>query len=250
MSIEQLIVLALVIVLPLLEALARVRQTRASPSQNDAGGHAVAQPPPARPRSPLSNRTVTSRVMRAAQKVAMPATPLPPPLPPTGLGPRPVPGRPQSAARRCRGDDPGSTVTMTVEQISLRLASVGKERSLNDPSRPSDRERVVTALRELVEALDRRVPHVERLGETGIARDAAALRQEAAKRLARADVASARSRGARGRALCRRDDRRRRAAVREMKGVPAPASVVFVFPVRSVTMSSFTPFRTACHHPR
>ena len=49
--------------------------------------------------------------------------------------------------------------------------------------RSSDRERVVTALRELVKALDRRVPHVERLGEAGIARDAAALRQEAAKRL-------------------------------------------------------------------
>ena len=52
------------------------------------------------------------------------------------------------------------------------------------PDRPSDRELVVAALRELVEALDRRVPHVERLGEIGIARDAAALRQEAAKRLA------------------------------------------------------------------
>lgn len=55
---------------------------------------------------------------------------------------------------------------------------------MNDQNRPSDRERVVKALRELVEALDRRVPQVERLGEVGIARDAAALRQEAAKRLA------------------------------------------------------------------
>jgi hypothetical protein len=81
MSIEQMIVLALVIVLPLLEALARVRQSRASPSQNDAGGHAVAEPPPARPQSPLSNRTVKSRVMRAAPQVDVPATPLPPPLP-------------------------------------------------------------------------------------------------------------------------------------------------------------------------
>jgi hypothetical protein len=33
----------------------------------------------------------------------------------------------------------------------------------------------VATLRELVEALDRRVPHVERLGEVGIAREAAAL---------------------------------------------------------------------------
>ena len=54
---------------------------------------------------------------------------------------------------------------------------------MGDPHRPSDRELVVTALRELIEALDRRVPHVERLGEVGIARDASALRQEAAKRL-------------------------------------------------------------------
>jgi hypothetical protein len=49
--------------------------------------------------------------------------------------------------------------------------------------RPSEREHVLTALRELIEALDRRVPHVERLGEFGIAHDAAALRQEAALRL-------------------------------------------------------------------
>jgi hypothetical protein len=52
-----------------------------------------------------------------------------------------------------------------------------------DPDRASDRERVVAALRELVEALDRRVPQVERLGEVDIAREAAALRNEAAKRL-------------------------------------------------------------------
>jgi hypothetical protein len=54
---------------------------------------------------------------------------------------------------------------------------------LNDPDRTSDRQRVVAALRELVEALDRRVPHVERLGEVRIAREAAALRKEAANRL-------------------------------------------------------------------
>jgi hypothetical protein len=54
---------------------------------------------------------------------------------------------------------------------------------LNDPDRTSDRQRVVDALRELVEALDRRVPHVERLGEVRIAREAAALRKDAANRL-------------------------------------------------------------------
>ena len=42
---------------------------------------------------------------------------------------------------------------------------------------------VLEALHEFVDALDRRVPHVERLGETRIARDAAALRQEAVNRI-------------------------------------------------------------------
>jgi hypothetical protein len=38
-------------------------------------------------------------------------------------------------------------------------------------------------LLELIEALDRRVPRVERAGEAGIARDAAALREKAIRRL-------------------------------------------------------------------
>ena len=55
---------------------------------------------------------------------------------------------------------------------------------MSDPDRTLDREGVVAALRELVEALDRRVPHVERLGELRIAHEATALRQDAAKRIA------------------------------------------------------------------
>ena len=39
-------------------------------------------------------------------------------------------------------------------------------------------------LRELIDALDRRVPHIGRSGETAIARDAADLRARALKRLA------------------------------------------------------------------
>jgi hypothetical protein len=38
-------------------------------------------------------------------------------------------------------------------------------------------------LRELIAALDRRVPHVERAGEASIARDAAALKARALKRI-------------------------------------------------------------------
>jgi hypothetical protein len=40
------------------------------------------------------------------------------------------------------------------------------------------------ALLELIAALDRRVPHVERAGEASIARDADALREKARRRLA------------------------------------------------------------------
>ena len=46
------------------------------------------------------------------------------------------------------------------------------------------RFQLIENLRELIEALDRRVPRIERAGEAAIARDAAALRTEALKRIA------------------------------------------------------------------
>jgi hypothetical protein len=45
------------------------------------------------------------------------------------------------------------------------------------------RRELVQELRELIAALDRRVPHVERAGEALIARDAAALKARALKRI-------------------------------------------------------------------
>jgi hypothetical protein len=42
-------------------------------------------------------------------------------------------------------------------------------------------------LHELIAALDRRVPHIERAGEEAIARDAEALREQAVKRLSELD---------------------------------------------------------------
>jgi len=39
-------------------------------------------------------------------------------------------------------------------------------------------------IRELIAALDRRLPHIERAGEADIARDAAALKKKALERLA------------------------------------------------------------------
>ena len=43
---------------------------------------------------------------------------------------------------------------------------------------------LVRELEELIAAIDRRVPHIERAGEAAIARDAAALRAKAVERLA------------------------------------------------------------------
>ena len=48
----------------------------------------------------------------------------------------------------------------------------------------SDRALALRHLRELITALDVRVAHIERAGEIAIARDAAALRQQALDRIA------------------------------------------------------------------
>ena len=42
---------------------------------------------------------------------------------------------------------------------------------------------IVAALQELIDAIDSRVPQVDRIGETQIATDAAALRQQAVNRI-------------------------------------------------------------------
>ena len=48
----------------------------------------------------------------------------------------------------------------------------------------SDRARKLRHLHELIAALDRRVPHVERIGEIEIAREGRALREKALQRIA------------------------------------------------------------------
>ena len=47
----------------------------------------------------------------------------------------------------------------------------------------ADCAKTMRRLHELIAALDRRVPHVERAGETSIARAAAALKAEAMRRI-------------------------------------------------------------------
>ena len=62
------------------------------------------------------------------------------------------------------------------------------------PGKPSASARVLAALRELIGALDRRMPHSERPAETGIATDSRRLRRDAVARieeLTRADAANA-----------------------------------------------------------
>ena len=54
----------------------------------------------------------------------------------------------------------------------------------------ADRTRVLRHLRELIAALDRRVPHIERIGEIGIARDAATLKKKALDRIAQLEASA------------------------------------------------------------
>ena len=57
-------------------------------------------------------------------------------------------------------------------------------RSRKEVAAPVNRAELVRELEELIAALDRRVPRVERAGEASIAREAATLRAKAVKRLA------------------------------------------------------------------
>jgi hypothetical protein len=76
----------------------------------------------------------------------------------------------------------------------------------------ADHDLVVRTLRELVDAPDRRVAHVGRLGEARIAREAAGLRKEALQRIQELTAESS-DREMRGAERVRRsDDGRRRTA--------------------------------------
>jgi hypothetical protein len=55
----------------------------------------------------------------------------------------------------------------------------------------ADGKRVLRHLRELIAALDRRVPRIERSGEIDIARDAASLREKALARIVELEAESA-----------------------------------------------------------
>jgi hypothetical protein len=61
---------------------------------------------------------------------------------------------------------------------------------IREQGSPSDdRRQLISRLRELIEALDSRVPHLEREGEVHIATDAAALKSKAIARIAQLELA-------------------------------------------------------------
>jgi hypothetical protein len=66
---------------------------------------------------------------------------------------------------------------------------------LADKKKTADGDRAIAQrhLRELIAALDRRVPHCERVGEVEIARAATALRKKAEQRLAKLEAESNKS---------------------------------------------------------
>jgi hypothetical protein len=55
----------------------------------------------------------------------------------------------------------------------------------NSPVREADRQQTLADLHELVDALDRRVPHPDRASERAIATDSAELKKDAKERIAR-----------------------------------------------------------------
>jgi len=91
----------------------------------------------------------------------------------------------QIAVNRDDGEEPGCEQLLALHQMRRgveRVASAGRA-----PGRccvaVTDNHQLVRDLTELIEALDRRMPKVERAGERSIARDAAALRAKAVERL-------------------------------------------------------------------
>jgi hypothetical protein len=68
---------------------------------------------------------------------------------------------------------------------------------VNEEESTAHRSRVIAELRELIDAIDRRMRHVERVGEIQIAREAAALRSAAMARIEELEDASSPPRSSR-----------------------------------------------------
>lgn len=83
------------------------------------------------------------------------------------------------------GQEPGCRKLLAMHEVRRSLQRVAvADRPVWCTAMALKRSQVVRALEELVVAIDRRVPQVQRVGEAKIACDAAALRAQALKRLA------------------------------------------------------------------
>jgi hypothetical protein len=82
------------------------------------------------------------------------------------------------------GEESRRRELLAVHEVRRRLECLASadEQAWRTPMAVT-RSRVVRELLELIAALDRRVPQVQRAGESAIARDAAALRTRALKRI-------------------------------------------------------------------
>jgi hypothetical protein len=68
-------------------------------------------------------------------------------------------------------------------RVTNHVSALTSKSAMSDTLR-NDKSKQIRHLRELIAALDRRVPRIERAGEAQIARDAAALKKKALGRLA------------------------------------------------------------------
>ncbi len=84
-----------------------------------------------------------------------------------------IPGG-EPGSRRSPGRDPGRCVV---------AAMLESRESMQATINEAERTRTIRHLKQLIEALNRRVPHIERAGEAKIARDAAELMKQAVRRL-------------------------------------------------------------------
>jgi hypothetical protein len=91
-------------------------------------------------------------------------------------------------SHRHGGDEAIGRELLAVHQVRRRLECVAySRRSARNIAMAITSATALRELRELIAALDRRVPQVQRAGEIAIAREAAALRARAAKRLEELD---------------------------------------------------------------
>ena len=79
------------------------------------------------------------------------------------------------------------------QSIASRGIPMSADQPPDPPASEAHRQQVLADLHELVEALDRRVPHPDRKGERAIATESAGLKKDAEELIAQLEDAPARS---------------------------------------------------------